>query len=246
MGSLTTVMGDEFLKLRTVRTPWVLLAVAQVLIVGGIAGLIVSGKDVEDVATSSQAMGHVGLVSFITLVLGIMAVAGEYRHKTITDTYLTTPHRGVVLGSKLIAYTLVGILFGVLSGIVAIVTTSIWLAVEGSSLALTNSEVLRTLIGGIGWDAGFAAIGVGLGALIRNLAGAIAVALAWIAIVEGIVGSLIGKLGDYLPFNSGVALDRMDPKAAGISQGTAAGLMVAYAVVFTLLALVFTTRRDVS
>ena len=244
--TLTSLIGDEFLKLRTVRTPWLVFAVAQVLIVAGIGGLIVGGLDVHAVTTSSKALGHVGLVSFLSLVLGILAVAGEYRHKTITDTYLTTPRRAQVLIAKLVSYSLIGLALGIASAITAVVTTAIWLASAGSSLDLTNPDLLRTLAGGIGWDTAFAAIGVGLGALIRNLTAAIAVALAWLALVEGVVGELIGNLRQWLPIASGVSLDRMGDKTSGLTQGTAAMVLLGYAVTFAALALARTTKSDVS
>jgi len=55
----------------------------------------------------------------------------------------------------------------------------------------------------------YAALGVGLGALVRNLATAIAMSLAWIAFVEGIAMNLLGGLGRWLPMASGMALDNV-------------------------------------
>lgn len=106
-----------------------------------------------------------------------------------------------------------------------------------------------TIGGGIAWNAAFAAIGVGLGALIRSLVGAIAVALAWIALVEGIVGQLIGNLARWLPFNAGQAL------GAGTGAITSGHLLprwgggavlALYALVFAVLAVTTSTPRDVS
>src|SRR5689334_18140261 len=91
MGKLIHI---EFYKLRTVRAPLLLLALCQLVVVAGVSGLALSADDLHDPKAAPQALAHAGLVSLITLVLGIMAVAGEYRNKTITDTYLSTPPRG--------------------------------------------------------------------------------------------------------------------------------------------------------
>jgi ABC-2 type transport system permease protein len=75
---------------------------------------------------------------------------------------------------------------------------------------------------------------------------AIAGALAWIALVEGVVAQLIGDdLSRWLPFTAGGALGRL-PLADGLSQWAGAAVLAAYAVGFSALALVVGVRRDVS
>ena len=82
------MIRSEFRKLSTIRGPWLLLAAGPLLVVAGITGLVQSGANVHDPAIQSKALAHVGLAALFTLIFGILAVAGEYRHGTVTDTCL--------------------------------------------------------------------------------------------------------------------------------------------------------------
>ena len=240
-----SLIANEILKLRTTRGPLLLLAGAQLVVVAGASGLFLGGADSSAPDTVLGAVAHAGLVSIFTLVLGIVGMAGEYRYRTITDTYLSTPDRGRVVAAKLVTYAGAGALFGVVSAIVATATTAIWLAVKGGALDLGDAALWRTLVGCIGWNAGFAAIGVGLGALVRNLAAAIAVALAWLALVEGVVGQLLGAgLARWLPFASGVAMEGIGSN--GLPQWGGALVVAAYCLIFAVVAVSTTVRRDVT
>jgi ABC-2 type transport system permease protein len=242
-----TGLRNEILKLRTVRGPLLLLAAGQLVVIAGASGLFVSGADIADPTTPLRAVAHAGLVSIFSLILGIVGMAGEYRHKTVTDTFLGTPLRGRVVADKLVVYAAAGVAVGLVSSVVSTTVTALWMSGKGGSLDLSDPAVWRTLAGCVVWNACFAAIGVGLGALIRNVVGAIAVALAWIALVEGIVNQLLGDLGKWLPFASGVALE--DIPAANVQQlpPWGGGLVLAtYAVVFAAVAVSTTVRRDVS
>jgi ABC-2 type transport system permease protein len=236
----------ELRKLCTVRSGWVLLAVAQLVIVAGISGLMLNRDDATTLDGQRGAVAHVGLVALFTLVLGCTAVAGEYRHRTITDAYLATPRRDRVVLAKLGVYTAAGAGFGLVGSLTALVTSAIWLAGKGASLDIGSADLWRTVLGGIGWNAAFAAIGVGLGALITNLIAAVATALAWIALVEGIVGQLIGGARDWLPFALGSALDRLPTNPDGPGQWPAALALAGYAAAFAVAAVATTVRRDVT
>jgi len=243
------LIRSEFRKLSTVRGPWLLLAAGPLLVVAGVTGLVQSGGNVHEPATQGKALAHVALAALFTLVFGIVAVAGEYRHGTVTDTFLSTPDRGRVVAAKLAVYGATGAVAGLVSAAAAVAVTAGWWAAKGGSFQLSAAGSLRILIGGVAVNVAFAAIGVGVGALVRNLAAAIAAALAWIAVVEGIAGQLAGAgLARWLPFSASEALGRADMiGAARLLPQWGGGLVLAgYAIAFAAAAMVTTLRRDVT
>ena len=246
---MLSLIRSEFRKLSTVRSPWLLLAAGPLLVVAGVTGLVQSGGNVHDPTVQSKALAHVALAALFTLIFGIFAVAGEYRHGTVTDTFLSTPARGRVVAAKLAVYGAVGAVAGLVSSTVAVAVTAAWWLAKGGSFSLTAADSWRTLAGGVAVNIGFAAIGVGVGALLRNLAVAIAAALAWIALVEGIAGQLIGAgLARWLPFSASEALGRANMTGtSGFLPQWGGGLVLAgYAIAFAAAAMVTTLRRDVT
>jgi ABC-2 type transport system permease protein len=239
----------EFRKITTIRSPWLLLATGPVIAVAGVTGLVASGGNVHDPAVQNQALAHVGLAAVFTLMFGILAVAGEYRHGTITDTFLSFPGRGRVIGAKLAVYGLTGAAAGLAAAAAALAATAAWWAAKGGAIQLPAHEIWLTLAGGVAANCAFAVIGVGLGALVRNVAGAIALALAWIALIEGIAGQLVGSgLARWLPFYASEALDRSGiPAAAQLLPQWGGGLvLLGYAAAFAAAAVLVTLRRDVT
>lgn len=242
------LIRSEFCKLMTVRAPWLLLAAGPLIVAAGVTGLVASGGNVHDPAVQSKALAHVGLAALLTLVFGILAVAGEYRHGTITDTYLSHPRRGRVVAAKLVVYALVGAAAGLVSSAVAVAVTDAWWTAKGGSFQLSAAGAWGTLAGGLAANAAFAAIGVGVGALVRNLAAAVAAALVWIALIEGIAGQLAGAgLARWLPFYASEALDRASLTPGSLLPQWGGGLvLLGYTAAFVIAAVLTTLRRDVT
>jgi ABC-2 type transport system permease protein len=243
------MIHSELRKLSTVRSPWLLLAVGPLIVVAGISALVESGGNVHDPAVQGKAFAHVGLAAVFTLIFGVLAVAGEYRNGTITDTYLSFPGRRQVITAKLAVYGLAGAATGLLSSLVAIAATAAWWAAKDGSFQLSAAGTWRTLGGGLAANVAFAAIGVGVGALVHNLAAAVAATLAWIALVEGIAGQLLGSgLARWLPLSASEALDRASITSTTrlLPQWAGGLVLLGYAAAFAVAAVITTLRRDVT
>lgn len=238
------LVGAEFRKLLTMRSPWAVFAFGQALVLAGVSGTLARGD--TDRTAVQGAVGHIGLVAVVALIVGILCVAGEYRHRTIVDAYLTTPRRGRVIGAKLVVVLLTGIGFAAASTVTAFATTLGYLTVNGGSLAWSDPELGRIVLGSAAWNVLFALLGAGIGALVRNQTAAVAGALVWLALVESVVAQLAGgRVAQWLPFAAGSALGRL-PTVAGdsLAQWSAGLVLVAYTAVLTVAALTVSVRRD--
>ena len=108
---MTALVRAELLKLRTLRsTAW---AAAALLVITVLTGTLAMGdagekgyRTPDQLRETVIAIGYTAV--FFMVVLGAVAAAGEYRHRTISQRFLVSPDRGRVLAAKLAAFGLVG------------------------------------------------------------------------------------------------------------------------------------------
>lgn len=191
-------------------------------------------------------------------VLGVTVSTGEFRHQTMTATYLATPDRNRVLIAKVAAGAVAGAVSGLVAYLVAGGTVLGFTVANGYHVPLGDATMTRYGIGHLVAGALLAAIGVCLGALLRSqLAGIVAV-FVWAIIVESLLGGLFTAIRPYLPYTaatnlSGTALGgaAFGP-AHGVSGGTplpfaaTVGLLVALAAALAVTAAGTTVRRDIT
>ncbi|NGO06657.1 hypothetical protein G5C60_02990 [Streptomyces sp. HC44] len=244
---MRTLFGTELRKLTSVRSTWILLAATALLAGLHAVGLLVGDPDGELAADigKQRVLFSAGMGSILAITLGVLISAGEFRHGTITDTYLSTPRRGRVLSAKLATGLTVGALAGLASAATTLAVSGAWLAADGNSLPLGESYVWQTLLGGLLWCTAYAAIGVAVGTLTRNPVLGIVGALAWLYVIEGIVVSAFEDVGRWLPSGAASALgnavrDGLLPQWGGLV------MLGAYAAVIAAVAALTTLRRDVT
>ena len=213
--------------------------------------LALAGDFEPGLAAGRQPLAGAGIVQIFALILGILAVTTEFRHGTITPTLLVTPDRRRLMGAKLVAHVVAGLVLGLVSfGVGAAISLSI-LSLRDIPSELTSGEVIGIVAGGTAGAALFAALGLGIGAVVRNQVGAIVAALAWVYALEPLLGVVPG-IGDAVKTYGFGALSSglsdtvaADPDADLLAQLPAAGLLAAYAAVLLLVGTALLRRRDV-
>ncbi|HXQ43605.1 MAG TPA: hypothetical protein VN816_03115 [Acidimicrobiales bacterium] len=253
------LLAAEVRKLWTVWSTYVLFGIVVVLDLlfgfglalarggrhGGSAGLAPHGSS----QWFANVFGVLDNSRLLALVLGVLIITGEYRHKTVTPTFLAEPRRGRVVTAKL------GVAFGggVALGIVTMVTglvlgfVLVGLKVHSCLTSLTRGGVQQgmsqalchaqhgiyfvatthnlwhdwsRIAPGVILGTGlFAIYGLGLGALLKNQVVGIVVGLGFTLVVETIVTAIWPTIGEYLPGQAATALE--DAGRTAFNGGTA-------------------------
>lgn len=202
----------------------------------------------------ATAVGYV-----FPLLIGTLLVTGEFRHKTLTPTFLATPRRGVALAGKIVAGVVMGALYAAIAIIAAVGPGAGLLAAFGVDAQFGQSDtwalIGRMALAFVLW----ALIGIGIGTLVRNQIAAVVGVLAFTQFVEPIlraVGAFVDGVSGVTEYLPGAASDALVGASIFTSIGTDADLglgwwaggllLLGYAAVFLLLGWLFSWRRDVS
>jgi ABC-2 type transport system permease protein len=255
---MISLIRAEAVKLRTIRTFYGMMLVALILIVLGtvlplafseVAGSPGASLQSEDLQRATLSTGST--IATIMVLLGIIAIASEYRHGTIGPTYLITPRRERVLAAKVVTAVGAGFVLAVLAAALGLAIVLPWLDAKNVELALSNSELAAEVTGGIIYASLAGAFGIGFGGLIRNQTGALVAALVLIVIIQPLLSGFLPEVGRFLPDAAGAALSGSGELAGevrdeGLSAVAGGLLYLGYAVVLVAAAGVRTSRSDVT
>jgi ABC-2 type transport system permease protein len=245
---MTRQLRAEVLKLRTTRTFWALVGT----ILGLVVLLMILTVIFEDAPRTEDdvrsALSTAGASALLLLVLGAVFAAGEYRHGTIAWTLLVTPDRLRVMAAQALACAIAGAVIGVAGAAITAAIGLPWLAAEDAA-TLSPGQYLGLFGGGMLYSALAAALGAGVGALLRNQAAAIVLLLLILFVVDPIVTALVDGYGRYSLSGLGSALIGGTADEAGVDElppfWLAALLWAGYAAAFVAAASLLTSRRDV-
>ncbi len=244
---MTRLVRAELLKIRTTR----LLLWLGLLVLGLEVLVIVLHVFQDSLFELAQPRNQRDVVSIaavsalISLILGIVASAGEFGNGTIGHTFLVAPVRERVAAAKLAAAALAGGGLALGACVFGWALAAILLKARSLPVHLGSGASLR-LAGGIVLAAGIAgALGVGFGSLLRRQTAAIVIALVWLLVGEPLLG--IANVERYAPGHVVASVVEAGNQGSQLlSFGGGFGLALVYLVVAGLLGTLALNRADIT
>lgn len=258
---MTSLIGIELLKVRTQRAMMILLLGALGMTLLSLASLIFASQidpaqqtqqfPLESEFVQRRLLSAGGGMTLVT-VFAVLGITSEYRHRTITSTFLGVPSRIRVLAAKLITYALLAVAYGI---VLATLTTPIvvgFLSVEGVPLALDSSQIATDYLRDLAGLALSATFGFAIGALVANQIGSVVIVLVE-PLASGILTGFLPEAGRFLPSPSldAFLLERVGPDVGFGYEGllsSRSGVLVfgAYIAALAVAGWFVTERRDIT
>jgi ABC-2 type transport system permease protein len=210
------LLRAELIKLRTTRTFYALAGVA-IAISLLITILIASTEEPTQQSVLTDVFQNDASTLFI-MILAIVGITGEWRHRTITSSLLAAPDRIRFLAAKTLAFAAAGMLLSL----------AISISVSIAGLAILEARDLPTphlgdLLELIGRNAGVAALlgafGVGVGSLVRNQPVAIVGILIAAFVVDPVLAQFAHDVEVFSPTGAlPSAIQGISPDDVGMSK----------------------------
>jgi ABC-2 type transport system permease protein len=193
---VSALLQAELMKLRTTRTFVALVGAALglsllVVVLTALLGKSFTEKDVRELFTAD-------FTGLFILMLGVIGMAGEWRHRTITSTILAAPDRLRLLAAKTLSYALAGALLSFIVTAAIMAVGTLILSSRGEPTIGIN-ELADVLWRNLLVAALLGALGVCIGALVRNQIVAVVGVLVFAFVLEPAIMALASDVGRFGP-----------------------------------------------
>ena len=244
---MTDQLLAELRKMRSTRTNLALLAgmVALILLTVLLNGFILQPHELATHDNQHALLSAGTSAALFAALIGVMAITSEFRHGTIRSTFLVTPRRSRVIAAKVVASLLMGIVFGLVAISISFGVGYAILTGRGIDFALDTGHVVLLVVGTVSMTALWAAMGVGIGAVVRNQVFAVIGVIVWALLVDDLIRALLPDVGRFTPVG---ASDSVTAGFADYLLAPALGalLLAAYALVVVAAGATLVARRDVT
>jgi ABC-2 type transport system permease protein len=242
---MNKMIAAELYKVRSTRSIWWLgvAAVALSVVWAVVDVLLWLGDRTDRDIETAYSMAQQGYM--FALVIGVLLVAGEYRHRTVTWALLITPNRLLVVAAKLVSCGIVGLIVGLAAAFATSVT--VFVATGG----LHAPGVPLALLGSVASTALWCVFGAALGTLVRSQTAAVVAAFIWFFYAEWLLIAVVPSVGRWTPTGaakavSGWSRDAMPVAGDLLPMWAGGAVFLAYTLVTVGVATLTTVRRDVT
>lgn len=256
------IVRSEWIKFSTVRSTWWSIGFVAVVAIGFSLMLAnsMAAHDMPDlpVKEANQAAVNVIVMStmltqLLAIILGAITVTGEYTTGMIRSTFTAAPGRTAALLAKALV---VGVTMFLTSIVVITAASLMTTMLPTGALDLSHPESsILPLLGNALYLALVAVIGVGIGFIIRNGPGALAVGFGLLFVLPLLIALLpkpesaegTHTLAHFLPANAGQSLFNapMLPQESVLEPLPAVLTLIAWAVVALVGGIAVLKTRDV-
>ena len=251
--TLPRVVRSEMTKLASLRsTRWSMLVAVVAMV-----GILIAAVRMANYGTSADrrpidpldiSLAGWHLAQLAVGVLGVLVISGEYSSGLIRSSLAAVPRRLPVLWAKMTVFGTATLLLMLPSAFVAFFASQAILRRHDLQTTLSQPHVLRAVIGSALFLTVTGLMGLALGALLRNTAGAIATFAGIMFVIPGISAILPSSwsnaIDPYLPLNAGTGLMNLQQGTNALAPWTGFAVYAAYVAVLSATAAVLLVRRD--
>ena len=254
--SQARVMRSEWTKLRTQPSAaWALLSGVVLTIGFGVLYCLVrvtrpphGAAAVSSFDPTAISLAGINLAQLAFGVLGVLLISSEYATGLIRASFAAVPGRLPVLWSKAAVFALVTCTLSVPAAFAAFGVGQSILSRQHLGTTLGMPGVARAVLGSALYLALIGLLGLGLGALIRSTAGAIAALFGVLFAVPLVAAFLPGSWSDdvskYLPAQAGLAVTAVRPDPSSLAPWAGLGVLCLYTAVVLVLGALRMHHRD--
>jgi hypothetical protein len=194
----TNVTRMEWIKLRSLRSTWVTLALSVAAAAGISVAVGLSTKSQgEDLTSNALAGVSIGLL--LIGVLGVMVATSEYTSGLIKTTLAAAPRRPQVLAAKAAVFGALALAIGEVAAFLSFFAGGASLRHGIAAPSLSQPGVLRAvLLTGASYCL-IGLLGLGLGVIVRHTAVAVAILVGGVYVAAQFVASIAHWLYAYVP-----------------------------------------------
>jgi ABC-2 type transport system permease protein len=252
------VAVSEWTKLRSLRsTLWSLFAAILLTILLPVLFAAITSSHWGSMSAHERADRHpldialagVNLSQLAIAVLGVLVITGEYSTGMIRASFAAVPKRLPVLWAKTAVFGLVTLLLMVGPVLIAFFASQAILSRHHIlQVSFSHPGVARSVIGGAVYLMLVGIFALGIGAIVRNTAGAIATFAGIFFVIPPLMNILPSSWNDaiskYLPSEAGRQLFSLTHDANSLSPAAGGLLFVGYCALTLAIAAVLLVRRD--